>query len=152
MLGSAPQPDLALYLKPEYGGKMKMAQRELAAGIPELIVKVCKSSRAYDLGPKLALYQRAEVPEYLAILVEEKRFEWRVLTQGRYQFREAVKGVFRSRTLPGLWIDEPAFWKGDGQRLLAVLEEGLQSPEFLEFKRNSSLQVNNPALNRLRRR
>jgi hypothetical protein len=135
MLGSAPQPDLVLSLKPEYGGKMRVAPRDLASGIPELIVEICRSSRSYDLGPKLALYERAGVPEYLAILVEEKRFEWRVMTQGRYQFLDAADGVFRSRILPGLWIDEPAFWTQDGTRLLAVLEEGLRSPEFLNFKR-----------------
>jgi hypothetical protein len=114
---------------------MKMDRRKLASGAPELIVEVCRSSRSYDLGPKLTLYESAGVPEYLAILIEEKRFEWRILAQNRYQFLQADNGVFQSQVLPGLWIDEPAFWKGDGQRLLAVLEEGLNSPEFLEFKR-----------------
>src|ERR1700720_1818912 len=58
MLGSAPQPDLALSLKPEYGGKLQVTAGNLAAGLPELIVEVCRSSRSYDLGPKLALYER----------------------------------------------------------------------------------------------
>jgi hypothetical protein len=124
-----------LSLKPEYGGKMEVGPRELASGLPELAVEVCRSSRSYDLGPKLSLYERAGVPEYLAILIEERRFEWRILDQGRYRFMEAGDGIFRSRILPGLWIDEPAFWREDETRLLAVLEEGLNSPEFLEFKR-----------------
>lgn len=135
MGGSAPQPDLALFLKPEYGGKMKIAPGELASGIPELIVEVCRSSRSYDLGPKLALYERAGVPEYLAILIEEKRFEWRILMQDRYQLLHAAEGIFRSHIFSGLWIDELAFWRADGTRLLAVLAEGLKSPEFLDFKR-----------------
>ena len=130
MLGSAPQPDLSLALKKEYGGTMEMAARELASGRPELAVEICWSRRSYDLGPKLALYERAGVPEYLAILVEERRFEWRVLVQSRYQFLNAQDGVFRSRILPGLWIDEPAFWSEDGPRLLSVLDEGMRSPEF----------------------
>jgi hypothetical protein len=134
MLGSAPQPDLALSLNPEYGGQMRLTPRNLASGIPDLIVEICRSSRSYDLGPKLALYQRASVPEYVAILVEERRFEWRVLVQGSYQFLEAENGIFRSRVFPGLWIDEPAFWREDSARLLAVLDEGLSSPEFLDFK------------------
>jgi hypothetical protein len=135
MLGSAPQPDIALSLEPEYGGKMEIAPRDLASGLPELVVEICRSSRSYDLGPKLALYERAGVPEYLAILVEERRFEWRILEQGRYRLMEASEGVFRSRIFPGLWIDEPAFWRRDGRHLLAVVDQGLQSPEFLEFKR-----------------
>jgi Putative restriction endonuclease len=132
--GSAPQPDLALSLKTEYGGKMATGPRELASGLPELVVEVCRSSRSYDLGPKLALYERAGVPEYLAILIEEERFEWRILEQGRYRIMEASDGIFRSRILPGLWIDEPAFWREDESRLLAVVDQGLSSPEFLEFK------------------
>ena len=135
MLGSAPQPDLALCLKPEYGGKLQITPRHLASGLPELIVEVCRSSRSYDLGPKLALYERAGVPEYLAILVEERRFEWRVMVQGRYRFLEAANGVFRSPIFPGLWIDEPAFWSEEGTRLLALLDDGMRSPEFLDFKR-----------------
>jgi Uma2 family endonuclease len=137
--GSAPQPDVALSLNPEYGGKMEIGPRELASGFPELVVEVCRSSRSYDLGPKLALYERAGVPEYLAILIEERRFEWRILDQGRYRLIEASDGIFRSRILPGLWIDEPAFWRGDSPRLLAVVDQGLNSAEFLEFKRHKKL-------------
>jgi hypothetical protein len=135
MQRNAPQPDLALSLKPEYGGKMKVASGELASGLPELVVEICRSSRSYDLGPKLALYRRARVPEYLAILVEEKRFEWRILARGRYQLLKAAGGIFHSHIFRGLWIDEPAFWREDGKRLLTVLEEGMNSPEFLDFKR-----------------
>src|SRR5690349_5190788 len=39
MLRSAPQTDLSLSLKPEYGGKMEIAPRDLASGIPELVVE-----------------------------------------------------------------------------------------------------------------
>ena len=133
---SAPQPDLALSLKPEYGAKWKLTDRNLASGRPELVVEVCRSSRSYDLGPKLALYERAGVPEYLAILVEERRFEWRILIDDRYQFLTAENSIFRSHIFPGLWIDEQAFWREDGDRLLSVLDEGLRSPEFVDFKSN----------------
>jgi hypothetical protein len=133
---SAPQPDLALSLKPEYGGKLKVAPGDLASGLPELVVEICRSSRSYDLGPKLALYERVGVPEYLAILVEERRFEWRIMVEGRYQLLESAVGVFRSRILPGLWIEESAFWSADGTRLLAVLDEGMKSPEFFGFTRS----------------
>jgi hypothetical protein len=66
-------------------------------------------------------------------------FEWRILEQGRYRLMEAGDGIFRSRIFPGLWIDEAAFWRKDGPRLLAVVDQGLQSPEFLEFKRHKKL-------------
>jgi Putative restriction endonuclease len=133
MLESAPQPDLALYILPEYGGRLKVVDG-FASGAPRLAVEIVKSSRAYDLGPKLALYQRAEVLEYVAALIEEKRIEWRVLEDGSYRSMPPDSaGVFRSRVFPGLWFDSAAFWREDEPRLLAVLEEGLRSEEHARF-------------------
>jgi hypothetical protein len=42
-------------------------------------------------------------------------------------------GIYRSQIFPGLWIDEAAFWNEDYQRLLASLDEDLQSPELQHF-------------------
>ena len=131
---SAPQPDMALRIKPDFGGQSKGAEKYLA-GAPEFVAEVCGSSRSYDLGPKLELYERAGVCEYLAVLLEERRLEWRALRGGAFQLvtpREA--GVFRSGVLPGLWLDEPAFWRNDIPGALACLEEGLASEEFLRFQ------------------
>ena len=123
MLESAPQPDTCLYRVAEADAG---TVQDLAAGSPELIVEVTMSSRSYDLGPKLALYQRAEVPEYVALLVEEQRIEWRVLEKGSYRLMAPdADGVFRSKVFPGLWLDSAAFWRKDRLKLLAVLEQGL---------------------------
>ena len=100
MLESAPQPDVALALLPQHGGKVRVVNG-LATGTPELIVEVSGSSRSYDLGPKLALYQRTGVPEYLVVLVEERRIEWRILNEnGSYDLLEAEGGAYRSRISP----------------------------------------------------
>src|SRR5205807_10478970 len=84
MLESAPQPDVALYILPEYGGRTRK-QGEYAAGAPELATEVTSSTRTYDLGPKLALYQRAEVQEYVAAVLEGRRIEWRLFENGAYR-------------------------------------------------------------------
>ena len=68
MLESAPQPDVALRILPEYGGASWVEGKYLA-GTPELLTEICRSSVAYDLHVKLDLYQAAKVPEYLAILL-----------------------------------------------------------------------------------
>src|SRR5690349_11447752 len=60
MAESAPQPDVALRLRPEYGGQSR-DEKKYAAGAPEFAGEVSRSSRSYDLGPKLALYERAGV-------------------------------------------------------------------------------------------
>ena len=127
MLESAPQPDIAMRLLPESGGSTYISGG-LAAGAPELAVEVARSSRAFDLGPKLRLYERAGVREYLAILVEEERVDWRVLEGGEYRMHpHDAAGVFRSEVFPGLWLDEPALWSDDSAQLLATLERGLAS-------------------------
>jgi Uma2 family endonuclease len=139
MLASAPQPDLVLRLRPEYGGKTEIS-RNLASGSPEFLVEVTRSSRSIDLGPKLALYEQAGVTEYIAVPIKERRLERRFLEAGRYRILEPdTDGVFRSRVFPGLWLDQDAFWQDDAQRLLAVLDQGLASEEcrsFLDRLRN----------------
>lgn len=129
---SAPQPDLSIRIPPEFGGRSSL-KGSLAAGVPEFVAEICHSSRAYDLGPKLALYQSAGVDEYLAILVEERRFEWRVLSDGSYELMKDDAGVYRSRVLPGLWIDAHAFWNDDSTTLLQTLEQGIASKEHQDF-------------------
>jgi hypothetical protein len=129
---SAPQPDCSINIAPEYGGRSG-TKRDYAAGVPEFVAEICRSSRAYDLGPKLALYQSAGVDEYVAILLEERRIEWRVLVDGSYVLMTDDQGVYRSRVLPGLWIDANAFWNDDSAALLQVLERGLASQEHGDF-------------------
>ena len=133
MQGSAPQPDVAMRLKPEYGGRSRVID-ELIEGAPELAIEVAGSSRSYDLGPKLDLYRSAGVGEYIAVLLEEKRVEWRVLRGSDYAILAPdASGILRSAFFPGLWLDEPAFWANDAGRLVATIEKGTASPEFQEF-------------------
>lgn len=92
------------------GGQSGYAEK-FAAGAPEFVAEVCGASRSYDLGPKLKLYKRVGVREYLAVLLEERRLEWRVLRESVFQLMASDEaGVFRSSVLPGLWLDEPLFW------------------------------------------
>lgn len=133
MSGSAPQPDAALRLFPEFGGRTNVAGK-LAAGAPELVVEVCLSTRSFDLGPKLGLYRRAGVLEYVIALLEEQRIERRSLDAGNYRLIPADdSGVLRSAAFPGLWLDERALWARDGGWLLEVLEAGIQSEECRNF-------------------
>lgn len=133
MLESAPQPDGALRILPEYGGRSGELDK-YAAGAPELAIEVTRSTRSYDLGPKLALYQRAEVQEYAVALIEDKRIEWRVLENGSYRLMPAdADGIFRSIVFQGLWLDHAAFWRDDAPGLLTVLERGLATEEHARF-------------------
>jgi Uma2 family endonuclease len=131
---SAPQPDIALRIRPEFGGQSRNVDK-FAGGAPEFAAEVTRSTRSYDLGPKLQLYERAGVHEYLAALLEEQRLEWRVLREGRYELLQPdAAGFFRSKVYPGLWLDEAAFWANDTPAVLRILEQGMSSPEFAAFR------------------
>ena len=129
---SAAQPDLSILILPELGGH-STEKGGLACGAPEFVAEICHSIRAYDMGPKLPLYERAGVDEFLAVLVEERRFEWRILIDGSYELMKDDGGVYRSRILPGLWIDSTAFWSGDSSAWMHSLEQGLASQEHADF-------------------
>ena len=138
MMQNAPQPDIALRMLPEFGGRTTVA-RKLATGPPELIVEISYSSRSIDFGPKSVLYQKAGVMEYLAVLLEEQRFDWRVLEGQSYRSLHAdASGVFQAIVFPGLWLNEPAFWKSDATGMMATLEDGLHSEECRKFLRRRS--------------
>jgi Uma2 family endonuclease len=129
----SPQPDTSLRILPEYGGQSRTEGR-YAAGAPEFLAEVCVSSTAYDLHQKLEVYQEAGVREYLAVLMREREVRWHRLAGGRFEVVPApAGGVYRSAVFPGLWLDAPALLRGDLARVLAVLNEGLGSPEHRQF-------------------
>ncbi len=133
LLDDSPQPDLNLRIKQEYGGG-SWVEGGYLHGAPELLAEVCRSSVAYDLNQKFDLYQAAQVPEYLAVLMFEQEIRWHLLVDGKYQIlKPDADGLLRSRVFPGLWLDGPALLAGDLQRVLQRLQEGLQSPEHQQF-------------------
>jgi Uma2 family endonuclease len=133
ILDETVQPDSNLRILPEYGGASWIEEHFLA-GVPELVGEVCRSSYAYDLHQKLDIYQAARIPEYLAVLMYEREIRWHVLEAGAYQIMPPDPDrIWRSRVFPGLWLDGEAFLVGDTRRVLAKLEDGLQSPEHQAF-------------------
>ena len=87
-----------------------------------------------DFGPKLALYQRAGVREYVTIQLFGKRIVWRVLQNAVYLAQSVpADGVLRSHVFPGLWLDVAAFWQEDGTKMLAALNAGLSTADHQRF-------------------
>ena len=133
MLGQSPQPDIFLRILEDYGGKSSVTGK-LLGGAPELVVEICVNSEELDFGPKLALYQRAGVQEYITVEPNLPRIVWRVLVDGCYQAIQAdSKGILRSQCFPGLWLNTEAFWAGDRGRIRKTLNAGLKSAAHREF-------------------
>jgi Uma2 family endonuclease len=129
----APQPDTSLRILPEYGGQSRTEGR-YAGGAPEFLAETCLSSTAYDLHQKLEVYQEAGVHEYLAVLMRERTVRWHRLVDGRFEVLPTpAEGIYRSAIFPGLWLDAAALLAGDLARVLAVLHQGIVSPEHGQF-------------------
>jgi len=133
MSGSAPQPDAYLRILPSHGGQSGN-EGSLGAGAPELAVEICVTSAEIDFGPKLALYERAGVREYITVEALGRRMVWRVLENGAYVAQTLPPdGIVRSQIFPGLWLDVAAFWADDGAKMLAVLNAGLAAEDHRKF-------------------
>jgi Uma2 family endonuclease len=133
MAEDSPQPDTSLRILPEYGGQSRR-EGGYAAGAPEFLAEVCVSRTAYDLHQKLKLYREAGVKEYLAVLMREGEVRWHRRVGKRFKVVPLpADGLHRSAVFPGLWLDAAALLAGDLARVLAVLQQGLGSPEHQAF-------------------
>jgi hypothetical protein len=66
--------------------------------------------------------------------VPERQIDWFVLRRGHYErLPPGPDGVVRSEVFPGLWLDPEALVRGDLARVLAVVQQGVTSPEHAAF-------------------
>ena len=131
MESDMPEPDA--HLRRTKRGSSRKGKR-FKEGVPELIVEICTTSRDYDFGSKLRLYQRAGVQEYVTVetFIATQRIIWRVLEEGRYKPLEMDDDrIFRSREFPGLWLDVDAFWADDVRKMLDTLDRGIKQRDSL---------------------
>jgi hypothetical protein len=137
---SEPQPDLLLRILPNYGGSTTTTD-DYVTGPPEHVDEIAASSVSYDLHSKLREYHKAGVLEYVVWRVWDRAIDWFVRNENDYEKIELESGIYRSRIFPGLWLDAEAMLVGDLARVLAVLQQGLATPEhaFCEDLRKRAL-------------
>jgi Uma2 family endonuclease len=130
-LDNEPQPDVSVWIE---GGNAFVDADDYLHGAPELLVEVAASSAAIDLGAKLQAYRRNGVAEYLVLLPHEQEVRWFSFADGEtVQLEPDVDGILRSRVFPGLHLHPTLFWHGDLAGVLAVLRQGLATPEHAAF-------------------
>ena len=72
--------------------------------------------------------------EYVVWRVWDAAIDWFVLREGDLRRLPLTDtGQYRSEVFPGLWLDLTAFLRGDFAELLAVLQQGIASPEHAAF-------------------
>jgi Uma2 family endonuclease len=130
-LENEPQPDVCVWV--ESGGAF-VDEDDYLAGAPELIVEVAASSASYDLHNKLRVYRRNSVQEYLVLLTYEQEARWYSFQGGETRLIAADdQRVLHSQVLPGLHLHSALFWQGDLAGVLAILQQGLGTPEHVAF-------------------
>jgi Uma2 family endonuclease len=133
-LDNEPLPDVLLLIDPGRGGQARIDQDDYVEGAPELAAEVAATSASYDLHQKLNAYRRNGVREYLVLRVLDREVDWFVLRGGAYQRLEPdASGLLRCEVFPGLWLDPAALVRGDLARVLALLNQGLESAEHAAF-------------------
>ncbi len=93
-------------------------------GPADLAIEIISpQSRARDRGDKFYEYEAGGVREYWLIDTQSRRAEWHQLgSDGIYQkIASDEHGVYRSRELSGLWIDQAWLWQKPLPPLLDVL-------------------------------
>ncbi len=131
---SMPQPDVAMFILPECGGQARIDEDDYISGAPELVGEVAASSVSYDLHDKFQAFERTGVRECIVWRVLDRQIDWFVLRDGRFErLAPGDDGVFRSTVFPGLWLDAAALIRGDIATAIAVIQQGLDSPEHAEF-------------------
>jgi Uma2 family endonuclease len=133
-LDNEPQPDGLLFIDPARGGQVRIGADGIIEGAPELVAEVASSSVSYDLHAKLHVYRRNGVREYLVWRVLEREIDWFVLRAGQYERMPMdAQGLLRSEVFPWLWLDPAALIQSDLATVLAILQQGLASPEHGAF-------------------
>ena len=133
-IDNEPQPDAVLLIMPEAGRQAQLSDDDYIEGAPELIVEIAASSVAIDLHAKKQAYRRNGVKEYIVWQVLDQKLSWFYLEKGEYLDLTADSdGILHSRVFAGLWLAVGELLAVNMQRVLAVLQEGVQSPEHREF-------------------
>lgn len=131
---NVPQPDVALYILPAFGGRTRISDDGYVEGPAELAVEISTSRVSYDLGPKLTAYARNGIREYIVWRTEEGAVDWFALRGEEYEpLTPGADGVSRSEVFPGLWMDTAATVARDLDRMHAAFQQGLHSPEHARF-------------------
>ncbi len=129
-----PQPDVALFIDPAFGGRSIVSDDDYIEGAPELLAEIAASTVSIDLGIKKTAYKRNGVQEYIVWRVLDQQVDWFYLENGEYvELLADADGITRSRVFPGLWLDSSALIQNQMKRVMEVLQWGLASDPYRDF-------------------
>ena len=133
-MDNMPQPDVYMMIAPERGGQATIDVDRYLHGAPELLGEIAVTTASYDLHQKMDVYRRSGAREYIVWRTLDKAIDYFVSRAGRFERLQADgKGVWRSESFPGFWVDGKSLLAGDLRTALDVLHEGIRAPEHAQF-------------------
>ncbi len=133
-LENEPQPDGVLLMDESVGGRSRITADDYIEGAPELVVEIAASSASYDFHDKKLAYERNGIQEYIIWQILEHKVDWFELREGKYVLLQPDDSqIVRSQVFPGLWLATEALLAQDMIPVVAVLQEGLNSPQHADF-------------------
>jgi hypothetical protein len=132
-LNNEPQPDSLLMIENHCGGQSRIDSDGYLDGGPELVAEVAASTVSIARNAKMQAYLRNGIREYILWRVEDAAIDWFVLRGEQYELLPLTGGLYRSEVFPGLWMDPEAMIRLDTAAILAVLQQGIASPEHAAF-------------------
>jgi Putative restriction endonuclease len=133
-LDNEPQPDAMLLIDPALGGQATITADDYVENGPELVGEISGSSVSFDLHTKMTVYRRNGICEYVVWRVLDQQIDWFVSRGGEFELlKPDAAGILKSTVFPGLWLDAAGLIAGDMRRVLAVLQQGLATPEHAAF-------------------
>jgi len=128
------QPDALLRIETASGGASRISADDFIEGAPELVIEIAASSVSYDLHAKKNVYRRNGVQEYIVWRVYDGLLDWFRLQEGEYHLLKSREdGVICSRTFSGLCLDVASLLAGDLRKVLAVVNAGMGTEEYVAF-------------------
>jgi len=128
------QPDGCLFILPECGGQVWEDEKGYINGPPEFVGEISDSTESIDLNRKMQDYEVAGVREYFVAAMRTQQVFWFARRRAKFKLLPAgPEGILRSEVFPGLWLDSDALLRRDYKQVLAVLHQGLATPEHAAF-------------------
>jgi Uma2 family endonuclease len=115
-------PDI-IFIRNENLGRLK---RLYLDGPADIVIEVISpSTRGVDRGEKYVEYEQGKVPEYWLLDPDREKHEFYQLdADGFYQLASIpADGVYRSTTVPNLWIKPAWLWQRPRPTVLSIAKE-----------------------------
>lgn len=115
-----PEPDLSFLSKDQESTR----RRGYIAGPPKVAVEIVSADSLYrDYVQKRGMYEAAGVLEYWIVDPHKRKATILNLVRGRYRERKPVRSIWKSKAVPGFWLDVRWLWDENRPKAYDVLRQ-----------------------------